>query len=88
MPRGIIPIFTGGMVDHFKRVGTVQFDRASTKGIIFAVSVIMYFFLYLISFRLLEHEQRGLDQEFEEDDRENHERVHASEAEDVQDNHN
>ncbi|KMZ81772.1 hypothetical protein PVIIG_04271 [Plasmodium vivax India VII] len=53
MTRGVISLVSGGMSDHFRRMGTVEMPHMSTRGLLFAVMVIVYTFFYLISFRLM-----------------------------------
>ncbi|CAG9480006.1 hypothetical protein PVC01_050034800 [Plasmodium vivax] len=86
MTRGVISLVSGGMSDHFRRMGTVEMPHMSTRGLLFAVMVIVYTFFYLISFRLMMGvEQSIMGLEVDEDDNAGHEGLHSAEAEVVVD---
>ncbi|EUD65090.1 hypothetical protein C922_04490 [Plasmodium inui San Antonio 1] len=86
MPKRIISMVSGGIVDHFRSARPLKIGNIDARGLFFVITVIMYIFSYLISFRLLEEDERGtVDLEFYDDENENYERLRASKAENAGD---
>ncbi|SBO26726.1 conserved Plasmodium protein, unknown function [Plasmodium knowlesi strain H] len=88
MTKGIISMVSGGMVDHFRKIGALDISGVSMKGLFFSVIVFLYLFFFLMTYRLMQIERRDYNFEFDEENSEEYAVLVATESGGESDNSN